>query len=88
MAAQAGVRYSIENPYSYLDNNLVGFINIIESGLGKTATKTMLPMQLGDVEKTYADITKIQTDFNFKPSTSIKLGVPKFLEWYKKYHKL
>ena len=68
--------------------NLLDFINIIESGLGKTATKTMLPMQLGDVEKTYADITKIQTDFNFKPSTSIKLGVPKFLEWYKKYHKL
>ena len=68
--------------------NLLDFINIIESGLGKTATKTMLPMQLGDVEKTYADITKIQTDFNFKPSTSIKHGIPKFLEWYKKYHKL
>ena len=68
--------------------NLLDFINIIESSLGKTATKTMLPMQLGDVEKTYADITKIQTDFNFKPSTSIKRGVPKFLEWYKKYHKL
>ena len=68
--------------------NLLDFINIIESGLGKTATKTMLPMQLGDVEKTYADITKIRTDFNFKPSTSIKHGIPKFLEWYKKYHKL
>ena len=68
--------------------NLLDYINIIESGLGKTATKTMLPMQLGDVEKTYADITKIQTDFNFKPSTSIKHGIPKFLEWYKKYHKL
>ena len=68
--------------------NLLDFINIIESGLGKTATKTMLPMQLGDVEKTYADITKIQTDFNFKPTTSINHGIPKFLEWYKKYHKL
>jgi UDP-glucuronate 4-epimerase len=43
-------------------------------------------MQPGDVQATYADITAIQQDLGFQPSTSIDVGVPKFVDWYRDYH--
>ena len=52
------------------------------------AIKKFKPMQPGDVMKTYADISDIKNDFNFLPTTSIKEGIPKFIDWYKLYHKL
>ena len=62
------------------------FINIIESGLGKTATKTMLPMQLGDVEKTEADNHCLISEIDYKPSINISEGIPLFIKWYKEYY--
>jgi len=68
--------------------NLLDFITIIEDYLGKKATKVFKPIQPGDVTKTYADISKIKDDFNFSPITTIKEGIPKFIDWYKDYHKI
>ena len=68
--------------------NLLDFISIIEDSLGKKAIKIMKPMQKGDVTNTYADISEIRTDFNFIPKTKLTEGVPKFIEWYKDYHKV
>ncbi len=68
--------------------NLLSFISVIENYLNIKAIKKFKPMQPGDVMKTYADISDIKNDFNFLPTTSIKEGIPKFIDWYKLYHKL
>ena len=68
--------------------NLLDFISVIEDYLGKKAQKVFKPIQPGDVSKTYADISKIKEDFNFSPVTTIKEGIPKFIDWYKAYNKI
>jgi UDP-glucuronate 4-epimerase len=47
----------------------------------------LLPMQPGDVEATYADVSLAGAKLGFKPTTSIEQGIPKFVEWYREYHK-
>jgi UDP-glucuronate 4-epimerase len=65
---------------------LMDFISAIEKSTGKIAQKTMLPMQPGDVEKTWADTKDLETDFNYKPETDIQIGVDCFVDWYKSYY--
>ena len=62
------------------------FISTLEIALGKKATKIMRPNQLGDVSKTWADITDLQKDYGYNPSVNLSRGIPKFIRWYKKYH--
>lgn len=62
------------------------FISVIESCLGKESKKNMLPMQLGDVPATFADVDDLIKDVGFKPSTKIEDGIKKFVEWYKGYY--
>ena len=63
------------------------FIAIIEKNLKVKAKKNLLPMQPGDVEKTFADIVESKKDLNFNPKTKITEGIPKFISWYKNYYK-
>jgi len=65
---------------------LMDFIGLIEQLTGKTADKTMEPMQPGDVYSTYADISAINRDFGFEPKTSLAEGLPRFVEWYRAYN--
>jgi len=65
---------------------LMDFISEIETVTGKEATKDYLPMQPGDVEKTWADSSGLEKAFGYKPSTSISVGVKKFVDWYKIYY--
>jgi len=62
------------------------FVRAIEFALGKKAVIDYLPMQQGDVETTYADISESTKDFQFVPSTSIEEGIKKFVDWYRDYH--
>ena len=76
--------------YNIGNNNpvkLIDFIGAIESALGKKATLNYLPMQAGDVEKTYADIEKTRRDFGFEPKTQIQQGLKQFADWYLTYCK-
>ena len=66
---------------------LIDFIGAIETALGKKATLNLLPMQAGDVEKTYADIEKTRRDFGFAPKTQIQQGIEQFVNWYLAYYK-
>jgi len=50
------------------------------------AKKEFLPMQPGDVEKTYVDASDLEKDFDFKPSTDISVGLGKFARWYKEFY--
>ncbi len=75
--------------YNIGNNNpekLMYFIETLEKAIGKTAQKEFLPMQPGDVYQTYADVSELQKDFNFKPSTSIEEGLGKFAKWYFEYY--
>lgn len=67
---------------------LMDFIKSIENNLGVVAEKEMLPMQAGDVNQTWADVSRLQKDYNYKPNTSIGKGVKDFINWYNSYYKL
>ena len=61
---------------------LMEFIETLEKAIGKKAKKVFLPMQPGDVYQTYADTSKLERDFGYKPSTSLEKGISKFIQWY------
>ena len=65
---------------------LMDYIKAIEDDLGIKADKELLPIQPGDVPDTYADVTDLVRDFDYKPTTTINQGVAKFIEWYKNYY--
>lgn len=65
---------------------LSAFIGLIEQACGRTAIKQILPMQPGDVRETFADIGAISRDLGYRPTTSIEVGVPAFVDWYRRYH--
>ena len=67
---------------------LLRFIEVLEEKLGKKAVKNFLPLQDGDVEETFADITDLQYETGFTPSTSIEEGIGKFVNWYREYYKI
>ena len=66
---------------------ILTFVEILEEALGKKAIKQLKPLQPGDIVSTYADITESLEKLHFSPKTSIEDGIPKFVEWYKKYAK-
>lgn len=80
------VPHNVYNLGNNKSEKLIDFISCIEDAVGKKAIYNCLPMQPGDVRETYADISSSQKDLGFKPSISIKEGIPKFVEWFKSYH--
>ena len=77
--------------YNIGNNNpvkLMDFIEAIEKKLGKKAKKNMLPLQMGDVPSTYADVKDLVEDLGYKPSTSIQEGVNNFIDWYLDFFKV
>ncbi|MDR9366374.1 MAG: NAD-dependent epimerase [Balneolaceae bacterium] len=66
--------------------NLMDFIHEIEENLGIQAQKNMMDLQPGDVPKTWADIEPLNKLTGFRPQVSVKEGVKKFINWYKKYY--
>ena len=74
--------------YNIGNNNpveLMDYIEALETSLGKTAEKELLPLQPGDVPDTYADVDDLVEEFGYKPSMRVKQGVENFAVWYKKY---
>lgn len=67
---------------------LLHFIEVIEQKLGRKAEKNFLPLQDGDVPETYADVSDLMREIDFKPSTSVEEGVGKFIDWYKEYYRI
>ena len=66
---------------------LMDFIREIEKKLGKKAKINFLPMQPGDVERTFADVCGLERDFGYKPKVRIGEGVAKFIDWYMEYYR-
>ena len=75
--------------YNIGNNNPVelnNFITTIEEIMGQSAQKNLLPMQPGDVITTYADIDELIADVGFKPTTTLAVGLEKFINWYQEYY--
>jgi len=64
------------------------FITVLEKAIGKTAEKKLMPLQLGDVPATYADIDDLARDVKFKPATTIEEGIPRFVKWYREFYRV
>ncbi len=77
--------------YNIGNNNpvkLMDFIDAIEAETGKKAIKNLLPLQIGDVPATWADVSELINDTGFKPETSINQGIKEFMEWYINYYSI
>ena len=66
---------------------LLRYIEVLEDCLGKKAQKNLLPLQLGDVPDTWADVEALVADVGYRPSTPIETGVKRFVEWYLEYYR-
>ncbi|MEB4860648.1 NAD-dependent epimerase [Priestia megaterium] len=79
--------YKLYNIGNNKPEKLMDFIQAIETAVGKEANKEYYPMQPGDVYQTYAEVSDLVNDINFKPSTSIQDGINLFYKWYSNYYK-
>ncbi|MFL6829158.1 MAG: NAD-dependent epimerase/dehydratase family protein [Sphingomicrobium sp.] len=77
--------YNIGNSRS---EDLMRVVDLLEQATGRKALLSPEPMQPGDVKDTFADISAIERDHGFKPTTTIDEGVPRFVAWYRDYHKV
>ena len=76
--------------YNIGNNNpveLMHYIEVLEDCLGKKAVKNMLPMQPGDVQATYADVSELVKAIDYKPAMSVEEGMSHFVDWYMDYYK-
>jgi len=100
--AQANSGWAGENPdpgtsqapyrlYNIGNNNpvpLLKFIETLEKSLGKEAIKNLLPLQLGDVPDTYADVSDLVNDLGYRPATLLEDGINNFVQWYKDFYRV
>lgn len=84
---ETGAKYKVYNIGNNKPEKLMDYIQTLEKHLGREAKKEFLPMQPGDVYQTYADVSDLMHDFDFKPSTSIDEGLSKFVTWFKEYYR-
>jgi len=80
--------YKIYNIGNNQPVQLEKFISLLEDKIGKKAVKNYMDMQQGDVVRTYADVSDLEKDISFKPSTSIEEGLGKFVDWYREYYNI
>lgn len=80
--------YKIYNIGNSKPVELMSFVKTIEEELGKKAIINLLPIQPGDVPATYADVTDLIENFNYKPQVSVKEGIKNFIEWYRNFYSI
>jgi len=79
--------YEVFNLGNHRSENLMDFIGLIEENLGKKAKINFLPIQPGDVPETFADIDHAREKLGFVPTTTVEMGIKRFVDWYKNYYK-
>lgn len=80
--------YKVYNIGNNAPVELEHYIQTLEKNIGKKAVKEYLPLQAGDVPKTYADVDDLMRDVGFKPATTVEEGIARFVEWYKEYYSI
>jgi len=81
-----GVQHRVYNIGNHRSEPLMRFIEVLSAALGKKAEMRLLPMQIGDVKETFADITELSRDYGWAPTTTIDVGLPRFVDWYREYY--
>jgi len=80
--------YRIHNIGNSSPVKLTSFIKAIEKALGKKAEWQMKPLQPGDVERTWADVSSLKKDYSYNPDTPVETGIQCFIDWYREYYKI
>jgi UDP-glucuronate 4-epimerase len=86
--ATSQAAYRIYNIGNSRPVKLMQYIEVLEKCLGRKAVLDLQPMQKGDVPATCADVSALQEAVGYRPSTSVEVGIPKFVEWYRSYYKV
>jgi UDP-glucuronate 4-epimerase len=87
-SASSHAPYRLYNIGCHQPVQLLRYIEVLEDCLGRKAQKNLLPLQPGDVPDTWADVTELIQDLGYQPSTSIEVGVARFVDWYRQYYRL
>ena len=87
---RSAIEFNAKNEIYNLGNNnwenLMDMVALLEKSLGEKAIIDFEDIQPGDVEKTYANISKSKQDLEYEPTTSLDIGIPKFIQWFKEYN--
>ena len=86
--ARSAAPYRIYNIGNGKRVQLMRYIELIEKAVGQKAVVEMLPMQPGDVPATEADVSELEAAVGYRPETPVETGVPRFVEWYRRYYKV
>jgi UDP-glucuronate 4-epimerase len=87
-SATSNAPYRVYNIGNNSPVDLSHYIETLEMCLGRKAQKNLLPLQLGDVPDTYADVEDLVRDVGYKPATTVEHGVRMFVDWYRGYYKV
>ncbi|KAF1707342.1 NAD-dependent epimerase [Pseudoxanthomonas sacheonensis] len=85
--ASSTAPYRVYNIGNHQPVQLLRYIEVLEDCLGRKAERNLLPLQPGDVPDTYADVSALQRDTGYSPSTSIETGVRRFVDWYRDFYR-
>jgi UDP-glucuronate 4-epimerase len=83
-----GAADRLYNLGNHRPERLTRFVGLLETLLGRTAERRLLPLQPGDVPETFADIETARRDLGFEPTTPLEAGLERFVSWYKAYHRI
>jgi UDP-glucuronate 4-epimerase len=86
-SARSSAPWRIYNIGNHQPVELMRYIEVLESCLGRKAILDLQPIQPGDVPSTYADVAELRAATGFKPATTVETGVRRFVEWYREYYK-
>ena len=84
--ATSNAPYRIYNIGNNAPVPLMRYIEVLEECLGRKASKNFLPLQLGDVPETFADIDDLVRDVGYRPATSVEVGIRRFVDWFTEYY--
>jgi UDP-glucuronate 4-epimerase len=86
--ATSSAPYRIYNIGNERPVELLEYISVLEKCLNRTAKKNLLPLQMGDVSESWADVADLARDLNYRPTTPVAEGVARFVEWYLDYYRV
>jgi UDP-glucuronate 4-epimerase len=84
--ATSSAPYRLYNIGNHQPTQLLRYIEVLEDCLGRKAERRLLPLQPGDVPDTFADVDSLRADVGYAPSTSIVVGVARFVDWYRMFY--
>jgi UDP-glucuronate 4-epimerase len=86
--ASSSAPYRVYNIGNHRSEELTTYVRLLEESIGTKAIIEFMPLQIGDVTATEADISDLNHDVGFTPSTTVAVGIPRFVSWFRQYHRL